>query len=168
MGINAGDDRKKRTRRQPRDISSSSMDQSLSTHDLSSDEETKRKTAVEVLKGKPVERDAANYFRNKRLKMQQQARDINFAGGSKAPPIFKSVVIYVNGYTRPSCRELEGMIFAHGGTTEKWDSGKVTHVVSVVVLLTTRLIGCTGRVAQTEKNVAVVVHPRWVLDSVSK
>eukprot|EP00466_Bigelowiella_natans_P004473 jgi/Bigna1/79894/fgenesh1_pg.66_\ len=50
-----------------------------------------------------------------------------------------SVVVYVNGYTRPSARELETLVWRYGGQVEKMDSSRVTHMI---------------------------VRPEWVLDSV--
>lgn len=72
-----------------------------------------------------------DYFRRKKIKLQNLDADIRAQAGEK-PNIFRGVVAHVNGYTQPSLNDLHTLIVQHGGGFMQYLDGKttVTHIIA--------------------------------------
>ncbi|KEQ81906.1 DNA repair protein [Aureobasidium pullulans EXF-150] len=97
------------------------------------------------------------YMRRKRIKLQNLDSEIR--AKSDNPPIFKGIVVYVNGYTQPSLNDLHTMIVAHGGGFAQYLDGKtfVTHIVASS--LTPKKV--------VEFKRYRIVKPSWIVDSIA-
>ncbi|KAH0194709.1 DNA repair protein, partial [Aureobasidium melanogenum] len=97
------------------------------------------------------------YMRRKRIKLQNL--DSELRARSDNPPIFKGIVVYVNGYTQPSLNDLHTMIVAHGGGFAQYLDGKtfVTHIVASSL---------TPKKAVEFKRYRIV-KPAWIVDSIA-
>ena len=97
------------------------------------------------------------YMRRKRIKLQNLDSEIR--ARSDNPPIFKGIVVYVNGYTQPSLNDLHTMIVAHGGGFAQYLDGKtfVTHIVASSL---------TPKKAVEFKRYRIV-KPAWIVDSIA-
>jgi DNA repair protein REV1 len=97
------------------------------------------------------------YMRRKRIKLQNLDSEIR--ARSDNPPIFKGIVVYVNGYTQPSLNDLHTMIVAHGGGFAQYLDGKtfVTHIVAS---------NLTPKKAVEFKRYRIV-KPAWIVDSIA-
>lgn len=73
----------------------------------------------------------AQYFANKKAKLQIEDERLR-RGTEHNAQIFKSLVVCVNGYTRPSLQEIHRLVVQHGGTFKQYSEGKttVTHIVA--------------------------------------
>ncbi|KAH0317338.1 DNA repair protein, partial [Aureobasidium melanogenum] len=97
------------------------------------------------------------YMRRKRIKLQNL--DSELRARSDNPPIFKGIVVYVNGYTQPSLNDLHTMIVAYGGGFAQYLDGKtfVTHIVASSL---------TPKKAVEFKRYRIV-KPAWIVDSIA-
>lgn len=98
------------------------------------------------------------YFRRKKLKLQNLDVEVRAASGDK-PQIFKGIVAHVNGYTQPSLNDLHRLIVSHGGGFMQYLDGKttVTHIIAA---------NLTPKKAVEFKKYRMV-KPAWVVDSVA-
>ncbi|CAI6335534.1 unnamed protein product [Periconia digitata] len=99
-----------------------------------------------------------DYFRRKKLKLQNLDADIRAQAGHK-PPIFKGIVAHVNGYTQPSLNDLHTLIVEHGGGFLQYLDGKttVTHIIASAL---------TPKKA-VEFRKYRIVKPSWIVDSIA-
>lgn len=99
----------------------------------------------------------ADYMRRKKIKLQNLDAEIR-ASSSDKPPIFRGVVVHVNGYTQPSLSDLHNMVVSHGGGFLQYLDGKtaVTHVIASH--LTPKKTVEFGKYR--------IVKPAWVVESV--
>ncbi|KAF1963840.1 DNA repair protein [Byssothecium circinans] len=98
-----------------------------------------------------------DYFRRKKIKLQNLDADIRSQAGDK-PQIFKGIVAHVNGYTQPSLNDLHTLIVQHGGGFMQYLDGKttVTHIIASSL---------TPKKA-VEFRKYRIVKPAWVVDSI--
>ncbi|KAK2783493.1 deoxycytidyl transferase [Onygenales sp. PD_12] len=98
-----------------------------------------------------------DYFRRKKLKLQNLDADIR-ASSPNNPPIFRGVVAHVNGYTQPSLKDLHRLIVAHGGGFLQYLDGKTaaTHIIASALTPKKR----------EEFRKYRIVKPSWVVESV--
>ena len=98
-----------------------------------------------------------DYMRRKKMKLQNLDAEIR-ANSSHNPPIFRGVVVHVNGYTQPSLSDLHNLVVSHGGGFLQYLDGKtaVTHVIASH--LTPKKVVEFGRYR--------IVKPAWIVDSV--
>ncbi|KAF2997629.1 deoxycytidyl transferase [Curvularia kusanoi] len=99
-----------------------------------------------------------DYFRRKKIKLQNLDADIRAQGKDK-PRIFHGIVAHVNGYTQPSLNDLHVMIVQHGGGFMQYLDGKttVTHIIASSL---------TPKKA-VEFRQYRIVKPAWVVDSIA-
>ncbi|KAF9701398.1 hypothetical protein EKO04_001155 [Ascochyta lentis] len=99
-----------------------------------------------------------DYFRRKKIKLQNLDADIRAQAGDK-PRIFGGVVAHVNGYTQPSLNDLHTLIVQHGGGFMQYLDGKttVTHIIASSL---------TPKKA-VEFRQYRIVKPAWVVDSIA-
>lgn len=99
----------------------------------------------------------ADYMRRKKIKLQNLDVEIRSNSPGK-PPIFRGVVVHVNGYTQPSLSDLHTLIVSHGGGFLQYLDGKtaVTHVVASNLTPKKTVEFARYR----------IVKPAWVVDSV--
>lgn len=99
----------------------------------------------------------SDYFRRKKIKLQNLDADIRAQSADK-PPIFRGVVAHVNGYTQPSLNDLHTLIVQHGGGFMQYLDGKttVTHIIASSL---------TPKKAVEFKRYRIV-KPAWVTDSI--
>ncbi|GAM85297.1 hypothetical protein ANO11243_033010 [Dothideomycetidae sp. 11243] len=99
----------------------------------------------------------ADYFRRKKIKLQNLDADIR-ANSDDKPPIFRGVVAHVNGYTQPSLNDLHRMVVEYGGGFVQYLDGKtmVTHIVAA---------NLTPKKAVEFRRYRVV-KPAWIVESV--
>lgn len=99
----------------------------------------------------------ADYMRRKKIKLQNLDAEIRSHSTDK-PPIFRGVVVHVNGYTQPSLSDLHNLVVSHGGGFLQYLDGKtaVTHVVASN--LTPKKAVDFARYR--------IVKPGWIVDSV--
>lgn len=99
----------------------------------------------------------ADYMRRKKIKLQNLDAEIRSHSSDK-PPIFRGVVVHVNGYTQPSLSDLHNLIVSHGGGFLQYLDGKtaVTHVVASHLTPKKTVEFARYR----------IVKPAWVVDSV--
>ncbi|KFX94998.1 hypothetical protein V490_04050 [Pseudogymnoascus sp. VKM F-3557] len=100
----------------------------------------------------------SDYFRRKKLKLQNLDADLKAASPDK-PPIFRGIVAHVNGYTQPSLNDLHKLIVTHGGGFMQYLDGKttVTHIIAA---------NLTPKKAIEFRNYRIV-KPAWIVDSVA-
>ncbi|KAF2730128.1 DNA repair protein [Polyplosphaeria fusca] len=98
-----------------------------------------------------------DYFRRKKIKLQNLDADLRSQSGDKAQ-IFKGIVAHVNGYTQPSLNDLHTLIVQHGGGFMQYLDGKttVTHIIASSL---------TPKKAE-EFSKYRIVKPAWVVDSI--
>jgi DNA repair protein REV1 len=98
-----------------------------------------------------------DYFRRKKIKLQNLDADIRSQAGDK-PQIFKGIVAHVNGYTQPSLNDLHTLIVQHGGGFLQYLDGKttVTHIIAS---------NLTPKKAIEFRRYRIV-KPAWVVDSI--
>lgn len=99
-----------------------------------------------------------DYFRRKKIKLQNLDAELRAQAGDK-PPMFRGVVAHVNGYTQPSLNDLHTMIVQHGGGFMQYLDGKtaVTHIIASS--LTPKKV--------VEFRQYRIVKPAWVVDSIA-
>ncbi|KAF2746881.1 DNA polymerase IV, partial [Sporormia fimetaria CBS 119925] len=99
-----------------------------------------------------------DYFRRKKIKLQNLDADIRAQSEDK-PPIFRGVVAHVNGYTQPSLNDLHVLIVQYGGGFMQYLDGKttVTHIIASSL---------TPKKAVEFKKYRIV-KPAWVVDSIA-
>ncbi|KAH7064480.1 hypothetical protein BKA63DRAFT_525460 [Paraphoma chrysanthemicola] len=98
-----------------------------------------------------------DYFRRKKIKLQNLDADIRSQAGDK-PAIFKGVVAHVNGYTQPSLNDLHTLIVQHGGGFMQYLDGKTTVTHIIASNLTPKKV--------VEFKRYRIVKPAWVVDSI--
>ncbi|KAL7270698.1 deoxycytidyl transferase [Rhizina undulata] len=99
-----------------------------------------------------------DYFRRKRLKLQNQDAHLRTTlDSSSHPQIFANLVICINGYTKPSISELHQLIVKHGGTFVQYMDGKttVTHIIAASLTPKKRIEFANYK----------VVKPEWIIES---
>jgi DNA repair protein REV1 len=99
----------------------------------------------------------ADYFRRKKLKLQNRDADIR-ASSAENPPIFRGVVAHVNGYTQPSLNDLHRLIVSHGGGFLQYLDGKTTATHIIASSLTPK--------KREEFRRYRIVKPSWIVESV--
>jgi DNA repair protein REV1 len=97
------------------------------------------------------------YFRRKKIKLQNLDAEWR-SQAAQNPPIFRGVVVHINGYTQPSLSDLHKLIVTHHGGFLQYLDGKtmVTHIVAS---------NLTPKKAMEFKKYRIV-KPAWVVDSV--
>jgi DNA repair protein REV1 len=98
-----------------------------------------------------------DYFRRKKIKLQNLDADIRSQAGDK-PQIFKGIVAHVNGYTQPSLNDLHILIVQHGGGFMQYLDGKTTVTHIIASSLTPKKV--------VEFRKYRIVKPAWVVDSI--
>jgi DNA repair protein REV1 len=98
-----------------------------------------------------------DYFRRKKIKLQNLDAEWRSQAADN-PPIFRGVVVHINGYTQPSLNDLHKLIVTHHGGFLQYLDGKtmVTHIVAS---------NLTPKKAMEFKKYRIV-KPAWVVDSV--
>lgn len=99
-----------------------------------------------------------DYFRRKKIKLQNLDADIRAQAGEK-PNIFRGVVAHVNGYTQPSLNDLHTLIVQHGGGFMQYLDGKTTVTHIIASSLTPKKV--------IEFRQYRIVKPAWVVDSIA-
>jgi DNA repair protein REV1 len=99
----------------------------------------------------------SDYFRRKKIKLQNLDADIRSQAGDK-PAIFKGVVAHVNGYTQPSLNDLHTLIVQYGGGFMQYLDGKTTVTHIIASSLTPKKV--------VEFRKYRIVKPAWVVDSI--
>ncbi|KAL5334467.1 hypothetical protein BJX70DRAFT_16764 [Aspergillus crustosus] len=100
-----------------------------------------------------------DYMRRKKAKLQNLDNDIRAAAAQdQCPPIFRSVVACVNGYTQPSLHDLHKLIVRHGGGFLQYLDGKTSATHIIASSLTPK--------KREEFRRYRVVKPAWIVDSV--
>lgn len=99
----------------------------------------------------------ADYMRRKKIKLQNLDAQIRSNSVDK-PPIFRGVVVHINGYTQPSLSDLHALVVSHGGGFLQYLDGKtaVTHVVASNLTPKKTVEFARYR----------IVKPAWLVDSV--
>ncbi|MCJ1473349.1 deoxycytidyl transferase [Lambiella insularis] len=100
----------------------------------------------------------AEYFRRKKIKLQNLDAERRSSSANIYPPIFKGVVGHVNGYTQPSLNDLHAMIVNYGGGFLQYLDGKTTVTHIIASNLTPK--------KKIEFRRYRMVKPAWVVDSV--
>lgn len=98
-----------------------------------------------------------DYFRRKKIKLQNLDADIRAQAGDK-PQIFKGIVAHVNGYTQPSLNDLHTLIVQHGGGFMQYLDGKTTVTHIIASSLTPKKV--------VEFRKYRIVKPAWVVNSI--
>ncbi|KAH3978132.1 hypothetical protein HBI56_065570 [Parastagonospora nodorum] len=98
-----------------------------------------------------------DYFRRKKIKLQNLDADMREQAGDK-PPIFKGIVAHVNGYTQPSLNDLHTLIVQYGGGFMQYLDGKTTVTHIIASSLTPKKV--------VEFRKYRIVKPAWVVDSI--
>ena len=85
--------------------------------------------------GRVQDTSFSSYFSNKIQKSREQFTcEATSVAATKDPStlnIFRSVCVWVDGFTTPNCFEIKGIMMAHGGRWEQYfESGVVTHIVA--------------------------------------
>lgn len=98
-----------------------------------------------------------DYFRRKKIKLQNLDANLRSQTADN-PPIFRGIVVHVNGYTQPSLNDLHKLVVSHHGGFLQYLDGKtmVTHVVAS---------NLTPKKA-IEFRKYRVVKPAWIVESV--
>ncbi|KAK2766297.1 deoxycytidyl transferase [Arachnomyces sp. PD_36] len=98
-----------------------------------------------------------DYFRRKKLKLQNLDAEIRSSSPDK-PPIFRGVVAHVNGYTQPSLNDIHRLIVSHGGGFLQYLDGKTAATHIIASNLTPK--------KRAEFRKYRIVKPAWVVESV--
>ena len=98
-----------------------------------------------------------DYFRRKKIKLQNVDAELR-SSSTDNPPIFRGVVVHVNGYTQPSLNDLHTLIVSHGGGFVQYLDSKtmVTHIIASNLTLKKKVEFVKYR----------MVKPAWVVDSI--
>ncbi|CRG84527.1 DNA repair protein REV1 [Talaromyces islandicus] len=99
----------------------------------------------------------SDYFRRKKIKLQNRDAEIRANAGDN-PPIFRGVVVHVNGYTQPSLSDIHHLVVSHGGGFLQYLDGKTnaTHIIASALTPKKR----------EEFRKYRIVKPAWVVESV--
>jgi DNA repair protein REV1 len=99
-----------------------------------------------------------DYMRRKKIKLQNLDAELR-SHSADNPPIFRGVVVHVNGYTQPSLGDLHKLVVSYGGGFLQYLDGKtaVTHVVASHLTPKKTVEFARYR----------IVKPAWVVDSVN-
>ena len=100
-----------------------------------------------------------DYFRRKKIKLQNLDAERRTSSAGTHPPIFRGVVAHVNGYTQPSLNDLHALIVNYGGGFMQYLDGKtaVTHIIASNLTPKKKI----------EFRKYRMVKPAWVVESVS-
>lgn len=100
----------------------------------------------------------SDYMRRKKIKLQNLDAQLRSAS-TQNPPIFRGIVVHVNGYTQPSLNDLHHLIVGHGGGFLQYLDGKtaVTHVIASHLTPKKTVEFARYR----------IVKPAWIVDSVN-
>lgn len=98
-----------------------------------------------------------DYMRRKKIKLQNLDAELRSRNEGN-PPIFRGIVVHVNGYTQPSLADLHRLIVSHGGGFLQYLDGKtaVTHVIASNLTPKKKVEFARYR----------IVKPAWIVDSV--
>lgn len=99
-----------------------------------------------------------DYFRRKKIKLQNKDAELRSSSTTDHPPIFRGVVAHVNGYTQPSLNDLHTMIVQYGGGFMQYLDGKTTVTHIIASNLTPK--------KKIEFRRYRIVKPAWVVDSI--
>ena len=99
-----------------------------------------------------------DYFRRKKIKLQNLDAERRTSLAGTHPPIFRGVVAHVNGYTQPSLNDLHALIVNYGGGFMQYLDGKTTVTHIIASNLTPK--------KKIEFRKYRIVKPAWVVDSV--
>ena len=96
-------------------------------------------------------------MRRKKIKLQNLDSELR-SSSTDNPPIFRGIVVHVNGYTQPSLNDLHHLIVSHGGGFLQYLDGKtaVTHVIASNLTPKKKVEFARYR----------IVKPAWVVESV--
>ncbi|RPA89231.1 hypothetical protein L873DRAFT_1722792 [Choiromyces venosus 120613-1] len=102
--------------------------------------------------------DYRSYAKNKRTKLQNSDAHLRSVV-EDAPPIFRGLVMSVNGYTTPSLIDLHRLIVQHGGVFLQYMDKKsnITHMIASNLTLKKKV----------EFSRYKVVRPEWIVDSIA-
>ncbi|MCJ1386211.1 deoxycytidyl transferase [Xylographa soralifera] len=98
------------------------------------------------------------YFRRKKIKLQNLDAERRSSSANSHPPIFRGVVGHVNGYTQPSLNDLHALIVEYGGGFMQYLDGKTTVTHIIASNLTPK--------KKIEFSKYRIVKPAWVVDSI--
>ena len=98
------------------------------------------------------------YFRRKKIKLQNLDAERRLSSANSHPPIFRGVVGHVNGYTQPSLNDLHTLIIKYGGGFMQYLDGKTTVTHIIASNLTPK--------KKIEFSKYRIVKPAWVVDSI--
>ncbi|MCJ1395046.1 deoxycytidyl transferase [Xylographa bjoerkii] len=98
------------------------------------------------------------YFRRKKIKLQNLDAERRSSSASSHPPIFRGIVGHVNGYTQPSLNDLHALIVDYGGGFMQYLDGKTTVTHIIASNLTPK--------KKIEFSKYRIVKPAWVVDSI--
>ncbi|MCJ1281774.1 deoxycytidyl transferase [Xylographa opegraphella] len=99
-----------------------------------------------------------DYFRRKKIKLQNLDAERRASSAYSHPPIFRGVVGHVNGYTQPSLNDLHALIVDYGGGFMQYLDGKTTVTHIIASNLTPK--------KKIEFSKYRIVKPAWVVDSI--
>ncbi|MCJ1437943.1 deoxycytidyl transferase [Xylographa pallens] len=99
-----------------------------------------------------------DYFRRKKIKLQNLDAERRSSSANSHPPIFRGVVGHVNGYTQPSLNDLHALIVEYGGGFMQYLDGKTTVTHIIASNLTPK--------KKIEFSKYRIVKPAWVVDSI--
>ncbi|BFZ64960.1 deoxycytidyl transferase [Saitoella coloradoensis] len=102
--------------------------------------------------------DFHTYMRHKKAKLQNQDAVLRSKVTPDTPQIFKGMILYINGYTKPPQADLWNLIVVHGGVYKQFLDGKtvVTHIIASALTPKKRIEFAKYR----------VVKPEWIVDCV--
>ena len=98
------------------------------------------------------------YFRRKKIKLQNLDAERRSLSANSHPPIFRGIVGHVNGYTQPSLNDLHTLIVEYGGGFMQYLDGKTTVTHIIASNLTPK--------KKVEFSKYRIVKPAWVVDSI--
>lgn len=98
-----------------------------------------------------------DYFRRKKIKLQNLDAEIRANAGDN-PPIFRGVVVHVNGYTQPSLSDIHHLVVSHGGGFLQYLDGKTNATHIIASALTPK--------KKEEFRKYRIVKPAWVVESI--
>ena len=100
----------------------------------------------------------ASYFALKKKKLQEQFVDGNTQDNKdldeQSRSLFKSIGIFVNGYTNPTSIELKTLMHRYGGRFYDYPNEGITHFIA-------NNLAYSKAVAFKNK---LVVRPEWIVD----
>ncbi|KAK3175103.1 hypothetical protein OEA41_002349 [Lepraria neglecta] len=99
-----------------------------------------------------------DYFRRKKIKLQNLDAETRSSSASN-PPIFRGVVVHVNGYTQPSLNDIHKLVVSYGGGFMQYLDGKTTVTHIIASNLTPK--------KKVEFSKYRIVKPAWVVDSIA-